>query len=70
MAAFNDWVRGTFLERTENRRVATVAVNVLYGAAVLARARIASMQGLRLPAGVPRLVPLEVDEIENRTIFS
>ncbi len=70
MAAFNDWVRGTFLERPENRRVVTVALNILYGTAVLNRARIASMQGLALPAGVPRLLPLEVDEIENRLIFS
>jgi hypothetical protein len=70
MAAFNDWVRGTFLEHPENRRVVTVALNILYGTAVLSRARIASMQGLALPAGVPRLLPLEVDEIENRLIFS
>ena len=70
MAAFNDWVRGTFLEQPENRRVATVALNILYGAAVLTRGRIASMQGLALPAGVPRLFPLEVDEIENRLMFS
>ena len=70
MAAFNDWVRGSFLEQPENRRVATVALNILYDAAVLTRARIASMQGLVLPSGVPRLAPLEVDEIENRMIFS
>jgi PfaD family protein len=70
MAAFNDWVRGTFLEHSENRRVVTVALNILYGAAVLTRGRIASMQGLRLPTGVPRLSPLLVDEIENRLIFS
>jgi trans-AT polyketide synthase, acyltransferase and oxidoreductase domains len=70
MAAFNDWVRGTFLEHPENRRVVTVALNILYGAAVLTRGRIASIQGLSLPAGVPRLVPLLVDEIENRLIFS
>jgi PfaD family protein len=70
MAAFNDWVRGTFLEHPENRRVVTVALNILYGAAVLTRSRIASMQGLTLPTGVPRLLPLPVDEIENRLIFS
>ncbi len=70
MAAFNDWVRGTFLEHPENRRVATVALNILYGAAVLTRARMASMQGVVLPPGVPRLAPLEIDEIENRMIFS
>ncbi len=35
--------------------MATVAMNILYGAAVLTRARIASVQGLGLPPGVPRL---------------
>src|SRR5206468_1928774 len=33
MAAFNEWVRGSCLEPTENRRVVTVALNILYGAA-------------------------------------
>jgi trans-AT polyketide synthase, acyltransferase and oxidoreductase domains len=58
MAAFNDWVRGSFLERPEERRVATVALNILYGAAVLTRARILAAQGIPLPPGVPRLTPL------------
>jgi PfaD family protein len=70
MAAFNDWVRGSFLEAPENRRVAAVALNILYGAAVLTRARIASIQGVRLPAGVPRLIPLDTTEIENRLFLS
>ena len=61
MAAFNDWVRGSFLEPPENRRVATVALNILYGAAVLTRARILAAQGVALPPGVPRLTPLERD---------
>jgi hypothetical protein len=68
MAAFNDWVRGSFLEQPENRRVATVALNVLYGAAVLGRARMLSAQGVRLAPGVPRLMPLEPSEIENRLL--
>ena len=66
MAAFNDWVRGSFLEAPENRRVADVALNVLYHAAVLSRARVAVMQGATLPEGVPRLAPLPRDEIEKR----
>jgi PfaD family protein len=65
MAAFNDWVRGSFLEPPENRRVATVAWNILYGASVLFRARIVGIQGFTLPAGMPRLKPLELTEIEN-----
>ncbi len=67
MAAFNDWVRGTFLECFEERRVATIALNLLYGAAVLSRARILSAQGVALPAGVPRLAPIPASEIENRS---
>jgi PfaD family protein len=70
MAAFNDWVRGSFLEHPANRRVATVAKNVLYGAAVLTRARFASAQGVSLPPGVPRLAPLDLTEIENRSFLS
>jgi PfaD family protein len=66
MAAFNDWVRGSFLERPEERRVATVALNILYGAAVLTRARVLAAQGIPLPPGTPRLIPLKPTEIENR----
>ncbi len=66
MAAFNDWVRGSFLEQPENRRVATVALNILYGAAVLTRARILNAQGVGMAPGVPRLAPLDGIEIENR----
>jgi PfaD family protein len=66
MAAFNQWVRGSFLEEPANRRVADVALNILYGAAVLARARILSAQGVPLPPGVPRLAPLEHRDIEKR----
>src|SRR5262245_43737682 len=66
MAAFNDWVRGSFLEHPENRRVATVARNILYGAAVLGRARCLAGQGVAIPAGIPRLAPLEPSELEER----
>jgi PfaD family protein len=66
MAAFNEWVKGSFLEHPENRRVVTVALNILYGAAVLSRARSLSSQGLALPPGTPRLTPLERGEIESR----
>ena len=43
----------------ENRRVATVALNILYGAAVLTRARILNAQGVGIAPGVPRLSPLD-----------
>ena len=66
MAAFNDWVKGSFLEAPENRGVAVVAYNILYGAAVLNRARILSGQGIAIPPGTPRLVPRPLAEIEER----
>jgi PfaD family protein len=66
MAAFNDWVRGSFLEAPENRRVATVALNILYGAAVLTRARILRAQGVIIPPEAPALTPLNASEIEHR----
>ncbi|MGE5754549.1 MAG: PfaD family polyunsaturated fatty acid/polyketide biosynthesis protein [Planctomycetaceae bacterium] len=66
MAAFNEWVRGSFLEAPESRRVVTVAMNILYGAAVLARARSLGAQGVAIPPGTPRLAPLELAEIEGR----
>ncbi|ODU00400.1 MAG: 2-nitropropane dioxygenase [Planctomycetes bacterium SCN 63-9] len=66
MAAFNDWVRGSFLEVPENRRVSVVALNLLYGAAVLTRARMLQTQGGKLPPRSPLLTPLESGEIENR----
>jgi len=68
MAAFNDWVRGSFLEQPENRRIATVALNILYGAAVLARGRALAAQGIPLPVGIPRLIPLERQELEERVL--
>ena len=47
MGAFNDWVRGTFLEPIENRTVVQIGLNLLEGAAHVARS-----QQLRM-AGVP-----------------
>ena len=66
MAAFNEWVKGTFLDPPGNRRVVTVAMNLLYGAAVLSRARSLAGQGVVLPAGMIKLSPLELSEIEER----
>ncbi len=48
MGAFNEWTRGSPLERPENRRVADVAWNLLHRACILQRAQIARVQGLAL----------------------
>jgi PfaD family protein len=50
MGAFNDWVRGSFLEAPENRTVVQIALNLLEGAAVLTRAHQLRSYGAPVPA--------------------
>ncbi|MEJ2513048.1 MAG: PfaD family polyunsaturated fatty acid/polyketide biosynthesis protein [Anaerolineales bacterium] len=57
MGAFNDWVRGSHLELPENRYVVDVAMNILHGAAYLARLRMGEMFGLQLPAPMRSFKP-------------
>ena len=59
MGAFNEWAKGSFLERPEERRVVTVAKNLLHGAAVLTRVNMAAAQGVALPIEVTRVAPRE-----------
>ena len=65
MGAFNEWVKGSFLEQPRNRRVVTVAFNILYGAAVLLRLQTLRGQGLPLPLEWSRLPPLELATIQS-----
>ena len=65
MGAFNEWTRGSFLERSENRQVVPVAMNILYGAAVMLRAATLRFQGVRLPPGFPHVAPRTLDEISQ-----
>lgn len=65
MGAFNDWVRGSFLEPWENRRAVPIALNIIWGAAVLTRARMARAQGVVLPDGLLDLAPREPAELEE-----
>jgi trans-AT polyketide synthase/acyltransferase/oxidoreductase domain-containing protein len=69
MAAFNEWVRGSFLERPEERKVETVGRNILYQAAVLTRARTLAAQGIAIPPGIPSLAPLPLAEIQRRAVL-
>lgn len=57
MGAFNEWVKGSFLENAAERRAAIVAMNLLHGAAVLLRIQIARAQGAELNASLSRVVP-------------
>ena len=66
MGAFNEWTKGSFLEQPRNRRVVTVAFNILYGAAVLLRLQTLRSQGLPLPGDWSRVPPLELEELKAR----
>jgi hypothetical protein len=49
MGAFNRWVVGSFLEAPQERRVQQIALNLLEGAAVAARAQQLRTYGLNVP---------------------
>jgi len=65
MGAFNEWVKGTVLESPAQRRVASVAWNILFGAAVLLRANQFKLQGGHLEDEVALTAPLEIDQIKE-----
>jgi PfaD family protein len=65
MGAFNEWVKGSFLEKAENRRVALVAMNILYGAAVLLRVQNLRSQGIQPPTNFTSPAPMELDELST-----
>jgi len=65
MGAFNEWTRGTFLEKPENRRVVVVAQNLIYGAATQLRLQYLRAQGIHLPAGAAVGQPLEPDALRE-----
>ncbi|MGE5256793.1 MAG: PfaD family polyunsaturated fatty acid/polyketide biosynthesis protein [Hyphomicrobiales bacterium] len=66
MGAFNQWAKGSALEKPENRRTATVALNLLFGAAVAMRATWLRSQGIPLPRSAGAIRPMELAEIEKR----
>lgn len=57
MGAFNDWVRGSYLEDPENRRVAEVAKHIMTGAAYLHRIQQLKLQQVQVPADYVRYTP-------------
>ncbi len=57
MGAFNSWVKGTYLEDINNRRVVDVAKHIMTGAAFLNRVMILRSQGISIPQEYSRYVP-------------
>jgi trans-AT polyketide synthase, acyltransferase and oxidoreductase domains len=65
MGAFNEWAKGSFLEQPKNRTAVTVALNLLYGAAIALRRAQARSQGVNLDGLFPH-GPLGREELERR----
>ena len=66
MGAFNEWVKGTYLESPTNRAVVPVARNLLYGACVVLRRQSLCQQGVHLADDCFPTAPLTPYELEQR----
>jgi hypothetical protein len=58
IGAFNQWVKGSFLEGHANRKTAEVALNLLFGACLCTRASFLRAQGIELPQELTAFKPL------------
>ena len=65
MGAFNEWVKGSFLEKPENRSVVTIALNLLVGAAIFTRYGWLTAQKVLLPPEVGKFRPLNPEQISH-----
>ncbi len=65
MGAFNEWAKDSFLENIGERRVVTVAYNILFGAAVLQRANQLTQQESQFKFDSNMLAPLSITEIKE-----
>lgn len=65
IGAFNEWTRGTFLEKPEKREVATVAMNLLVGAAVATRMNWLRVQGVYLPPEIGKFSPMPLAMLKS-----
>jgi PfaD family protein len=57
MGAFNDWVKGSFLEDPKERNVVTIALNLLEGAAAVTRAQQLRTSGVPVPTSAFKVRP-------------
>jgi PfaD family protein len=65
IGAFNEWVRGSFLEKTENRKIVTVSMNLLAGAALLTRRNWLVAQGVPLSPEDGRFTPMPLSGLQK-----
>jgi trans-AT polyketide synthase, acyltransferase and oxidoreductase domains len=60
MGSFNNWVRGSYLEVPNNRKVVDVAHHIMTGAAFLYRIQSLKFQGLQMPDNYSQYFPSEI----------
>lgn len=65
IGAFNQWVKGSFLEKAANRKTAEIGLNLLFGACVAMRASILKLQGVPLSFDADDIRPMPLDEIQQ-----
>lgn len=63
--AFNEWAKGSIYEKPENRKVADLAMNLLYGASVLMRQNLAVTMGALPQEAAPGVRPKPLPEISS-----
>jgi trans-AT polyketide synthase, acyltransferase and oxidoreductase domains len=57
MGAFNEWVKGSYLEQPENRKTADVSLQILRGAAYLHRINLLESQGIQFSKEFKQYIP-------------
>jgi PfaD family protein len=65
MGAFNEWAKGSIFENGENRKVADVALNLLYGAALETRFVQLKSQGVALDTELCQFAPAPLEQIKK-----
>ncbi len=65
IGAFNEWTRSTFLSQPKNRKVVTVAMNLLIGASVITRANWLITQGIPVPPAAMNFAPAPLSELND-----
>jgi PfaD family protein len=67
MGSFNDWTRGTYLEKPENRQAVDVALHLLTGAAYLLRLRALNSLGVASDPGLEAYRPEQPFNLSMRS---
>jgi PfaD family protein len=63
MGAFNEWVKNTVLDAPQNRTVVSVALNIMYGAALVTRINMLRHQGARILPEEINMEPMDEEKL-------